>query len=313
MATSVFSPATISLYGTYLQGELEKLDQRIYEPIEDFTWSRDIMLRNDVSIENEVSSFLTNEYFGGFGGTSNGKKSWLVNASSTPAQIGVNSTKTMQPMTMWAGQVAYTIFDLMKSKAAGRPIDSQLHDALRYKHQLDIDAQVYVGDKELGFQGLLNNDQVTKVNVGTVDNLTPQTALKFINNILDIGWKNTKRTRVPGKVLVPPTVFTALNEMQLPNTEVNVLNWIKKNSLYTGITGLELDIKPVKWLEDEEYFSTPRVVAYTNRDDVVRFPLVQLAQLPVQYKDFNIAANYYGALGVVEFVRPEMVLYGEMQ
>ena len=40
---------TISSTGAFLVGELERLDSRIYEPIADFTYGRDIDLRKDVT------------------------------------------------------------------------------------------------------------------------------------------------------------------------------------------------------------------------------------------------------------------------
>lgn len=53
---------TISATGAFLVGELERLDARVYEPIADFTYGRDIDLRDDVTIADEVSSFIQSEY-----------------------------------------------------------------------------------------------------------------------------------------------------------------------------------------------------------------------------------------------------------
>ena len=51
------------------------------------------------------------------------------------------------------------------------------------------------------------------------------------------------------------------------------------------------------------------MVAYTKARDVVRFPMVPLQSMPVQFRDYSHIVPYYGALGQVEFVRPEMVSY----
>ena len=84
---------TISATGAFLVGELERLDSRIYEPIADFTYGRDIDLRNDVTIADEVSSFIQSEYMGGFGGTGTGKKSFIKGPDSTPARVSVSLKK----------------------------------------------------------------------------------------------------------------------------------------------------------------------------------------------------------------------------
>jgi hypothetical protein len=207
-------------------------------------------------------------------------------------------------------EVAYSIIELEKAMKTGRPIDVQKYDAMRTKHQLDIDQMVYVGDAEVGVTGLLNNASVTSANVGAITSSTPvATILSIFNTVLENAWAATKYTRIPDRILVPPAVFTILVGTQLTNTDKNLLNFILENSL-TRANGKFLEIWPCKYLGDTSIFATPKMVAYTKARDVVRFPLVQLQSLPVQFRDYQQVVPYYGALGAVEFVRPEMVYYG---
>lgn len=314
MAIQRFTDAEISSTGAFLVGELERLDPTLYEPISDFTWGRDIDLRTDVTIADEVTSFVLSNFGGGFGGTSVGTKSWITGGDSTPARVSVSSTKVTTPMTPWGMEVAYSIFELQKAQQAGRPIDVQKYDAMRTKHQLDIDTQVYVGDTELGIKGLLNNDDnvtVTNLGVFTPGTTTPAQAIEFFNELLNSAWQATQYTRIPNRLLVPPSFFSALASTQLPNTERNLLEYVKANNLSVA-NGGTLDIVPVKWLANTDIFTKPRIVAYTKDRSVVRFPMVELQSLPVQYRDYMQAVPYYGALGGVEFVRPEMVFYGDL-
>ena len=137
-----FGDAEIQSTGAFLVGELERLDPELYEPIVDFTWSRDIDLRTDVTIADEVSSFILSNYAGGFGGTGVGKKSWITGKDSTPAQVSVSQTKVMYPVTPWGMEVSYSVIELQRSMQTGRPIDVQKYDAMKVKHQLDIDMQL---------------------------------------------------------------------------------------------------------------------------------------------------------------------------
>ena len=57
MAIQRFTDAEISSTGAFLVGELERLDPTLYEPITDFTWGRDIDLRTDVTIADEVLDY----------------------------------------------------------------------------------------------------------------------------------------------------------------------------------------------------------------------------------------------------------------
>ena len=310
--THFFDAQTIQSTGAFLVGELEKPDRNVYEPIADFTWGRDIDTRDDVTIADEVTSFITSEFAGGFGGTSIGKKSWISGKDSTPAQIAVAMNKTVTPLTPWGMEVSYSIFELQKAMQVGRPIDVQKYDALRMKHQLDIDTQVYIGDDELGVEGLLNSTQVTSSNIGAFPNpIVPATVIDFFNTILDAAWAATQYTRIPNRVLVAPAVFSALATTQLPNTTMNLLNYVKANNLSVA-NGGSFEILPCKWLANTTLFPNGRIVAYTKDRSVVRFPLVQLQSLPVQFRDYMQAVPYYAALGGVEFVRPEMVYYGDL-
>lgn len=310
-----FNDADIQSTGAFLVGELERLDPELYEPITDFTWSRDIDLRTDVTIADEVSSFIYSTFAGGFGGTSVGKKSWITGADSTPAQVSVSQSKVIKPVTPWGMDVSYSIFELEKAMQTGRPIDVQKYDAMRIKHQLDIDTQVYIGDTELGVKGLLNSDDiVTSGNIGTYEagTTTPEQVIEMFNEVQNAAWAATQYTRIPNRILVTPQLFGALVSTQLPNTNMNLLRFVLENSL-SRTAGGDLQILPCKWLADTTVFSTPRIVAYTKARDVVRFPLVQLQSMPVQYRDYQQSVPYYGALGAVEIVRPEMLYYGILQ
>lgn len=312
MAIRFVDSESIASTGAFLVGELERLDPKIYDPIADFTYGRDIDLRNDVTIADEVSSFILSEFKGGFGGTSVGKKSFVKGADSTPARVSVGMRKITTPLTLWGMEVAYNIFELQKAQQAGRPIDAQKHSAMRMKHQLDIDTQVYIGDDEVGVRGLLNSDQVVHENVGAwTDTTDPKDVIGYFNNILEKAWKATEFNRIPRNLLVPPALFGKLVSTQLPNTEMNLLRFVEANNLSVA-NGGSLTIRPVRWLANEDLFSAPRIVAYTKDADVVRFPLVPLASLPVQYRDYEQSVPYYAALGGVEFVRPEMVYYADL-
>ena len=88
---------------------------------------------------------------------------------------------------------------------------------------------------------------------------------------------------------------------------------LKVSTLTYTITGRQLTMNPCRWLSiGGGTFDKGRVVAYTKAKDVVRFPLVKMQNTPVQYRGLDQSTIYYAALGQVEFVRPEMVYYGDM-
>lgn len=310
-----FTDAEISSTGAFLVGELERLDQELYAPLADFTWSRDIDLREDVTIADEVTSFMLANYAGGFGSIGGSGKSWIKGMDTTPARVSVETSKVTTPLTPWGMEVSYSIFELQKAMQVGRPIDVQKYDAMKFKHQLDIDQQVYMGDEGIGVKGLLNNDAVVaKSNLGSVNvkTMSAEDAVNLFNTVLESSWKATQYIRIPDTILIPPTLFAALASKQLPNVDKNVLEYVLQNNIAVS-NGGKLTIRPVKWLADSSINSgNGRLVAYTKARDVVRFPLVQLQSMAPQFRDFMQSVPYYGALGGVEFVRPEMVYYGDL-
>ena len=137
-------------------------------------------------------------------------------------------------------------------------------------------------------------------------------AVKLFNEVLEASWKATQYIRIPDTILIPPALFAALASKQLPNVDKNVLEYVLQNNIAVS-NGGKLTIRPVKWLNDSSINGgNGRVVAYTKARDVVRFPLVQLQSMAPQFRDFMQSVPYYGALGGVEFVRPEMVYYGDL-
>ena len=310
-----FTDAEISSTGAFLVGELERLDQELYAPLADFTWSRDIDLREDVTIADEVTSFMLANYAGGFGSIGGSGKSWIKGMDTPPARVSVETSKVTTPLTPWGMEVSYSIFELQKAMQVGRPIDVQKYDAMKFKHQLDIDQQVYMGDEGIGVKGLLNNDAVVaKSNLGSVNvkTMSAEDAVNLFNTVLESSWKATQYIRIPDTILIPPALFAALASKQLPNVDKNVLEYVLQNNIAVS-NGGKLTIRPVKWLNDSSINSgNGRLVAYTKARDVVRFPLVQLQSMAPQFRDFMQSVPYYGALGGVEFVRPEMVYYGDL-
>lgn len=69
--------ATIDSTGAFVVGELERMDQTLNMPLVSVKWARDMPLRSDISIADEVSSF-TNTDFSSVGGPNPmGKTGWV--------------------------------------------------------------------------------------------------------------------------------------------------------------------------------------------------------------------------------------------
>lgn len=319
---------TVDSTGAFLVGELERLDQTLHEPLAAVTWGRDIELREDVTLADEVSSF-TRTIYGSAGGLGTGNailngKAWAGKNTDQITGIGLDIDKNTFPLNIWAMELKYTIPELESAAKIGRPIDQQKYEGMQLKHQMDIDEMVYVGDTPYALTGLVNNTNVTNVaNVATSGGnttwatKTPDDILADVNGILTSTWAASGWAVVPSRLLVPPAQFGLISTMKVSTAgNVSVLKYIQDNNLLTTSGRGKLDIFPLKWLIGAGSGGTigtlgtvDRMVAYTKDKKRVRYPMTMIQRTPVQYDSLYHKSTYFCRLGAVEVVYPETLSY----
>lgn len=308
-----FDRRTIDSAGSFLVGELERLDQRLHEPLAAVTWSRDIDLREDVSIADEFSAF-TNSSFAAAPGVSGSGKAWIGKDATAITGIALDIGKTTTPLSLWGMQLGWTIPELESAQKLGRPVDQQKFAGMNLKWNMDIDEQVYIGDSALGLTGLVNSDS----KVGTTGNAvtgnwataTPDQILADVNELLNATWAASAYAVCPSELRLPPILFGLLVSRTVSTAgNISILEYLKQNSLSNSINGRPLNIQPLKWLVDRGAANAERMVAYTKDQHRVRFPLVPLQRTPLEYRDLRQLTTYFGRLGAVEFPYGETVGY----
>ena len=315
-----FDSQTIDSAGSFLIGELERLDQRLHMPLAAVTWTRDISLREDVSIADEFSAF-TNSSFAAAPGVQGSGKAWVGKDASAITGISLDIGKTTSPLNLWAMQLGWTIPELESAQKLGRPVDQQKFAAMQLKYQMDIDEQVYIGDTALGVTGLLNAAAVSSnTNAVTGSWTTTATAAQIladVNELLNAVWAASGYSICPDSLRIPPLQFGWMVSTLISTAgNISILEFIKQNSLSNSINGLPLDIQPLKWLtgttrggQGPGSSGKDRMIAYTNDPMRVRFPLVPLQRTPLEFRDLRQLTTYFGRLGVVEVVYGETIGY----
>lgn len=314
-----FDSRTIDSAGVFLVGELERLDQTLHAPLAAVTWTRDIDLREDVTIADEFSSF-TNSTFAAASGVSGSGKAWVGKDASVITGISLDIGKTATPLNLWAMQLGWTIPELESAQKLGRPVDQQKFAGLQLKYQMDIDEQVYIGDSALGLTGLTNSAAAgtnTNAQTGTWATANPAQILNDINELLNSVWKNSGYAICPDRLLLPPVQYGLLVTTIVSSAgNISLLEYLKQNSLSNAINGRPLDIQPLKWLtgttaggQGAGAAGRDRMVAYTRDPMRIRFPLVPLQRTPLEYRDLRQLTTYFGRLGAVEVVYGECIGY----
>lgn len=325
--------------GAFFVSELERLDMTLHEPLAEVSWGRDIDLREDVTIADEVSSYTISTYGspGGLGtGNSIGNgKAWIGKATSQVTGVSVDIAKITHALEPWAIELKYTVLELASAAQLGRPIDIQKFRALQLKHQMDIDEAVYLGDTALNqtsagnFVGLVNADTtrggpITAVSVAagasgytTWANKTADEILADVNNALVTNWANAAWAIMPEKILIPPAQYGQISTQKVSLAgNVSVLTYILENNLLAKEKAVKLKIEPAKWCIGAGVGGTygttgtvDRMAVYVQDKERIRYPLTGLQRTPVQYDGLFHKSTYYCRLGVMEIVYPQTLGY----
>lgn len=325
---------TVDSTGAFLVGELERLDQTLNEPLVNIGWTRDMDLREDVTLADEVSSFTLSTYGsqGGTGGNAIGTgKAWVGKTTNQMTGVGLDISKIPHRLTPWGIETKWDIFELESAAKIGRPVDQQKYDGMMLKHSMDVDEQVYIGDTSLGVTGLVNNSLVTNVNnvvngqaggtawqpgVNYVGK-TPDEILSDFNTAITSVWTQSAYAVPPTRILMPPAQFgyIATQKVSLAGNEA-ILAYIERNNVTTRGGFGKLEIYPSKWCVGAGAAGTigtinghDRMVLYTKDKKRIRFPMTLLQRTPIQYDSVYHKTTHFCRLGVVEVVYPDMVGY----
>lgn len=316
--------------GAFLIGQLEKLDPAVHMPLQQFTWSRDINVRTDVSMGHDFSSFTLNA-MASVGGVDPTQKAWVSKETTTLPNVAVDIGKTTSPLIPWGLELNYTMFELESAMLLQQGIDEQKFEVLRRKHQQDTDIQVYLGDTTIpNCYGLINSPQIQTTGTVAVAGAssptgnttstkwvdkTPDAILQDVNTLLEQVWQASAFTYCPTKLGLPPSQFAYITSQKVSTAgSVSIMTFLEDNCISLKVNGVKIEIVPIKWLTSVSNGNTgpnapttDRMIAYTQEYDLVRFPMVPMVGLPVQFRGIAQVRPYACKLGVVEMVYPETV------
>ncbi|MGL5183363.1 DUF2184 domain-containing protein [Herbaspirillum huttiense] len=311
-----YDRSTLDSTGAFLVGQLERLDQTLNEPLVEYTWTRDVFIRTDVSAADEIASF-TNSAFGMSGGINPNGLNWISNEGNALAGPSVDIGKTPQPMRLWGAEVKYTVPELVKSQKLGLPIDVQKVEAMNLKRNMDIDQIVYYGDSQLGFTGLVNSTSA----VGSVTNVangangtpqwntkTPDEILADVNEILTSAWQASGWKVKPNKLMLPPAKLGYIASRIISSAgNKSILTYILENNICTQ-QGVKLQILELKWLIGAgaggtlgQLGTVDRMVAYNDDKKYVQFPMTDLQRTPLEYRSLFQITTYWERIGQIEW------------
>lgn len=149
------------------------------------------------------------------------------------------------------------------------------------------------GDTKKGFEGLFSYTGVTSALVtadGTGSTTTWSTKTgdqinRDVNALLTGVQSGTQFVEMADTLILPIERFQSIASTRLGDTQMTVLEFIRRNNVYTAMTGQPLDIRGMRGLLTKGAGATARMIAYRRSPEVLKLHIpMTLRFLPVQIR-----------------------------
>lgn len=305
----VLDAAGISTGMAFLEGELEKRDPKIREPLTSVTWPRDIVAESGGGWV-DFTSTMNVDY-----ATSGGNDNSLVGgATDVISLVQANINKDVYKVFTWAQGMKIPFVDSQKFQTIGRSIDSILDRGVRLNYNKSVDQLVYRGFTSVGFTGLVNDANIVRSTApnGAAgsplwQNKTVDEILWDVNKTLIEAWAASEydESAIPNHLLLPPDKYAYIVSTRIGTSgDENILDYLLRNNLATNRGG-NLYIAPCRWCSGAGTGKTDRMVAYVNDRDKVYFdlpvPLTRAMTQPVALQ-FAYITIYAAQMGQVKWL-----------
>lgn len=186
-----------------------------------------------------------------------------------------------------------------------------------------LNSVAMVGTSEKNWKGFVNNASVSRVDVAN-DGTGPsrywstKTNVQIVRDVNDLIGSirtNTSEVEWANALRLPPEAFRliATREYGSSNGTLTVLEFLRKNNIYTAETGQALDIQPLRELRNASNLGGGRMVAYRKDVEVLRFhlPMPRRVLQPRQKSIMGFETGLIARTGGTEIRLPGAMAYGD--
>mgnify|MGYP004542965043 CR=1 FL=1 len=302
----------------FLEGELEKRDPKIREPLTSVTWQRDIVAETGGGWV-DFTSTMDIDY-----ATSAPNQNSLIGGSTDVIpMVEANLNKDIYKVFTWAQAMKVPFVDGQKLQTIGRSIDQMLDRGIRLNYNKSIDQLVYQGFTNVGITGLINSTLVTASMVPTGatgqtgwETKTVDEILWDINKVLTEAWAAAEydESAMPNHLLLPPAKYAYLVSTRIgTSADENILGYILKNNI-ANQQGKKLMIFPCRWCAGAGTGGADRMVAYVNDKNFLYFdlpvPLTRAMTQPVALQ-FAYITIFAAQMGQVKILYTQPIRYAD--
>lgn len=179
------------------------------------------------------------------------------------------------------------------------------------------------GTIEKNWTGFINDPNVSRVDVAAdgTNSSTFWTAksvdqiLRDVNDLISSVRENTEEVEWADSLRLPPAAFRLVATRRLGQGDgtITVLEYLRKNNVYTAETGQALDIQPLRELATASQDGGGRMIAYRRDVEVLRFhlPMPRRVLQPRQKSIMGFETGIIARTGGTEIRLPGAVAYAD--
>ncbi len=302
---------------TFLMKELEKVDNKILEPLSSTDWPRDMPVITGGGLMESISSVDVT-----YASTGRDEDNLIFEAANDIPVIQADMSKSVALCYNFAEYLAFSVMEREKMINVGKDPESFLNKGIRLHCDKVIDRNVYRGFTKVNSTGLLNSPGVYRMSAASVTvggssttawaDKTADQILADINSLISAVWmmNDCASDALPDHILIPVEQFGLLVTRKVSDdSERSILTYVLENNL-TDQQGGHLVISPCKWCKGIGSNGSDRMVAYMNRPDRICFNLTQpLRRMDTEYSEMRIKIPYIAQFSEVRFLYPTTVRY----
>lgn len=261
----------------YLEGELEKCDSKVREPLTSVTWQRDIVAKTGGGWVEFTSTFDMD-----YGTSGPNQKSIVASGTTSVPVMQVNTNKNLFKVFTWMHAMQVPFVDQAKLKQIGRSLEDLLDKGIRLNYNKTLDENVYTGFTDLGMTGLLNDPNAVtatlpngKSGKSQWNTKTPDEILQDINQALVEAWTASEYDLkgMPNHILVTPAAYAYITLHKVSEAgNVSIMEYLMENNIAKN-QGTNISIEPCRWCVGAGEGKKDRMMVYVNDEDMVNFDI----------------------------------------
>lgn len=256
-----------------------------------------------------------------------GVAKWFHHEAKDVPIADIQKTKFESTIEMAAVGYRYSLEELGQTMMIpGMNLTAERAEAARRAYEEFVDEVAINGDTGKGLTGLVNDPNVTVVHAiadggqslgatnGSPDwtDKTGEQIARDVNDALTGVYTTTLQVEMADTVLLPIAAMTHMaNKQHSAASDTTTLEWVKRNNVYTSITGQPITIRGVRGLETAGVGSTGRMVVYRRDPRVLKMHIPMTHRFLPVWQTGPLVFDVPGIfrLGGVEIRRPGSVRY----